>query len=198
MYGLRAPRVRILGCDVAGTVESVGAAVEAFAPGDEVYGDLCTSGFGSLAEYACAPEAALARKPQAMSYGQAAAIPQAAMLAVQALVDTGGVRAGHQVLLNGAGGGVGTFALQLARLHGAEVTVVDSGPSWTGCGPWARTTSSTTSRRTSRGRPTGSDLILDVRTDRSPLAYAAALRRGGTYATVGGDLSRLLQVFLVG
>ncbi|HSD29866.1 MAG TPA: NAD(P)-dependent alcohol dehydrogenase [Vicinamibacteria bacterium] len=125
LNGLLTPKVRIIGCDIAGLVEAVGADVKAFQPGDEVYGDLCASGFGAFAEYACAPAASLARKAAGMSFEQAAAIPQAAMLAVQGLVDVGRIRSGQQVLLNGAGGGVGTFALQLARLHDVEVTVVD-------------------------------------------------------------------------
>lgn len=88
--GLRTPKVRIIGCDIAGRVEAVGGDVTAFRPGDEVYGDLCGSGFGAFAEYACAPEAGLAHKPASMSFEQAAAIPQAGMLAVQGLIDVAG------------------------------------------------------------------------------------------------------------
>ena len=125
LSGLLKPKVHILGCDIAGRVEAVGGDVTAFQPGDEVYGDLSGSGFGAFAEYACAPEAGLARKPAGMTFEQAAAIPQAGMLAVQGLIDVGRIRSGQKVLLNGAGGGVGTLALQMAKLHGAEVTVVD-------------------------------------------------------------------------
>jgi NADPH:quinone reductase-like Zn-dependent oxidoreductase len=198
MNGLRAPRVRILGCDVAGRVDEVGAAVKELRPGDEVYGDLSFSGFGAFAEQVCAPETALARKPAAMSFEQAAAIPQAAMLAVQGLLDVGGVRAGQDVLLNGAGGGVGTFALQLARLHGAVVTVVDKASKL----DMLRSLGAhhgidyLTADFTRLGRRY--ELILDVRTNRSPLTYTAALKPGGTYATVGGDYARLLQTFLLG
>ena len=106
LNGLLAPKVQIIGCDIAGRVEAVGEGVEAFQPGDGVYGDLCMSGFGAFAEYACAPEAALAHKPSGMTFEQAAAIPQAGMLAVQALIDVGRIRSGQKVLLNGAGGGV--------------------------------------------------------------------------------------------
>ena len=125
LHGLLRPKVPVLGCDVAGRVEAAGKDVKALKPGDEVYGDLCLSGFGAFAEYACAPETSLARKPPGMTFEQAAAIPQAGMLAMQGLIDVGGVRSGQKVLLNGAGGGVGTFALQIARLHDVEVTVVD-------------------------------------------------------------------------
>ena len=103
----------------------MGENVKAFKPGDEVYGDLCMSGFGAFAEYACAPEAALAHKPVSMTFEQAAAIPQAGMLAVQGLIDVGRIQSGQKLLLNGAGGGVGTFALQMAKLYDVEVTVVD-------------------------------------------------------------------------
>ena len=125
MSGLFTPKVRILGCDIAGRVEAVGGDVEAFRPGDEVYGDLCASGFGAFAEYACVPAASLARKPAGMTFEQAAAIPQAGMLAWQGLVDVGRIQSGQKLLLNGAGGGVGTFALQIAKLYDVEITVVD-------------------------------------------------------------------------
>jgi NADPH:quinone reductase-like Zn-dependent oxidoreductase len=125
LNGFFTPKVQIIGCDIAGRVEAVGEGVKAFQPGGEVYGDLCMSGFGAFAEYACAPEAALAHKPPGMTFEQAAAIPQAGMLAVQGLIDVGRIRSGQKLLLNGAGGGVGTFALQIAKLHDAEVTVVD-------------------------------------------------------------------------
>jgi len=123
--GLFKPKVKILGCDIAGHVEAVGEEVEAFRPGDEVYGDLCTSGFGAFAEYVCVPAASLARKPADMTFEQAAAIPQAGMLAWQGLIDVGQIQSGQKLLLNGAGGGVGTIALQIAKLYEAEITVVD-------------------------------------------------------------------------
>ena len=140
LNGLFTPKVRIIGCDIAGRVEAVGEDVKAFQPGDEVYGDLSMSGFGAFAEYACAPEAALAHKPPRMTFEQAAAIPQAGMLAVQGLIDVGRIRSGQKLLLNGAGGGVGTFALQMAKLYDAEVTVVDkAGTAW----PAVRTAAAT-------------------------------------------------------
>jgi len=197
LNGLRAPRVRILGCDVAGRVEAVGAAVKAFQPGDDVYGDLCASGFGAFAEYVCAPEAALVRKPLGMSFEQAAALPQAAMLAVQGLLQVGRIRPRQEVLLNGAGGGVGTIALQLARLHDADVTVVDKA----GKLDMLRSLGAqhvvdyALQDFTRQGRLY--DLILDVKTKRSPLAYARALKPGGVYATVGGEMHRLFATLLL-
>jgi NADPH:quinone reductase-like Zn-dependent oxidoreductase len=195
--GLRSPKVRILGCDIAGRVEAVGAEVTAFRPGDEVYGDLCNSGFGAFAEYACAPEKGLARKPASMTFEQAAAIPQAGMLAVQGLIDVGRIQSGQRLLLNGAGGGVGTVALQLAKLHDVEVTVVDK----VGKLDMLRAMGADHVVDYEREDFTKSgkryDLILDAKTNRSPFAYARALNRNGTYATVGGDMPRLLQALVL-
>ena len=120
------PKNKILGADIAGRVEAVGKDVTKFMPGDEVFGDLSACGWGGFAEYVCAAENALVLKPAAMSFEQAAAIPQAGLLALQGLRDTGKIRQGQKVLINGAGGGVGSFAIQIAKMHGTEVTGVDS------------------------------------------------------------------------
>jgi len=196
--GLYKPRVHILGGDIAGRVEAVGGAVKAFQPGDEVYGDLCMSGFGAFAEYACAPERCLAHKPARMTFEQAAAIPQAGMLAVQGLIDVGRIRSGQKLLVNGAGGGVGTFALQIAKLYDVEVTVVDK----PGKLDMLRAMGADhvvdylAEDFTRSGKCY--DLILDVKTNRSPIAYARALNLYGTYATVGGSIPRLLQALVLG
>lgn len=127
--GLFKPKWKILGSDIAGRVEAVGRNVTKFQPGDEVFGDCGIAGFGGFAEYVCVPEkAALVPKPTSMSFEQAAAIPQAAFIAVQGLRDQARVQPGQKVLINGAGGGAGTFSVQLAKVYGAEVTGVD-GPS---------------------------------------------------------------------
>jgi NADPH:quinone reductase-like Zn-dependent oxidoreductase len=118
--GFRGPKQRVPGRDLAGTVEAVGSAVTRFAVGDEVYG----VGRGSFAEYAVAVEGKLARKPVNLSFEQAAAIPISAGTALQALIDHGRVKAGQQVLIIGASGGVGSYAVQLAKAFGAEVTGV--------------------------------------------------------------------------
>jgi NADPH:quinone reductase-like Zn-dependent oxidoreductase len=194
--GLRAPKVRILGCDIAGRVEAVGEDVTAFQPGDEVYGDLCNAGFGAFAEYACAPAKGLARKPASMTFEQAAAIPQAGMLAVQGLIDVGRIRSGQTLLLNGAGGGVGTFALQMAKLHDVEVTVVDKAGKLDMLRAMGADHVVDYQREDFTRSGKRYDLILDVKTNRSPFDYARALNPNGTYATVGGDMPRLLQ-FLV-
>jgi NADPH:quinone reductase-like Zn-dependent oxidoreductase len=196
--GLFSPRVRVLGGDIAGRVEGVGEGVKSFQPGDEVYGDLCTSGFGAFAEYVCAPQTCLAHKPARMTFEQAAAIPQAGMLAVQGLIDVGRLKSGQQLLLNGAGGGVGTLAVQIAKLHGVEVTAVDKPGKLDmlrGMGA-DHVIDYLTEDFTKSGKCY--DLILDVKTNRSPFAYARALNPNGTYVTVGGSIPRLLQALVLG
>ena len=195
--GLLEPKKKILGSDIAGRVESVGTNVKRFGPGDEVFGDLSGT-WGGFAEYVCAREDAIVRKPAGMSFVEAAAIPQAAMLALQGLRDTGRISHGQKVLINGAGGGVGTFAVQIAALYGADVTGVDSPGKLDmlramGC---SRVIDYTREDFTRNGRCY--DLILDVKTNRSIFEYTRALSPGGTYATVGGSMGRLLQVFLLG
>jgi NADPH:quinone reductase-like Zn-dependent oxidoreductase len=121
-YGFRGPRQPIAGIDLAGTVVEVGAEVTRFGAGDEVYG----TGTGTFAEYTAAPESKLARKPTNLSFEQAAAVPVSALTAIQGLTDVGRVAAGQQVLITGASGGVGTYAVQIAKALGAEVTGVCS------------------------------------------------------------------------
>ena len=198
LNGLFTPKVQIIGCDIAGRVEAVGGDVKTLQPGDEVYGDLSMSGFGAFAEYACAPEASLALKPARMTFEQAAAIPQAGMLAVQGLVDVGRIQSGQTLLLNGAGGGVGTFALQLAKLYDVEVTVVDKPGKLDMLRAMGADHVIDYFREDFTKGGKAYDLILDVKTNRSPFAYARALNPNGTYVTVGGRTSRLLQVLVLG
>ena len=197
LFGLFTPKVKILGGDVSGRVAAVGSQVRRFQPGDEVYGDLCGSGFGGFAEYVCAPETSLVTKPPHMTFEQAASIPQAGMLAVQGLLDVGRMRSGQKLLLNGAGGGVGTFALQIAKRLGVEVTVVDRhGKLDVLRAMGADHVMDYLTEDFTRGDKRY-DLILDVKTNRSPLAYARALNPGGTYVTVGGSMPRLLQILIL-
>lgn len=124
--GFLKPKHQILGADIAGRVESVGKNIKQFKPGDEVFGDLASYGWGGFAEYVCAPENALALKPVNLSFEEAAAVPLAALTALMSLRDKGHIRSGQKVLINGASGGVGTFAVQIAKSFGAEVTAVCS------------------------------------------------------------------------
>ena len=197
LNGLSKPKKKILGSDIAGRIETVGKNVSQFKPGDEVFGDL-SGRWGGFAEYVCARENSLALKPPSMSFTEAAAIPQAAMLAVQGLIDKGQIHEGQKLLINGAGGGVGTFGIQIAKLYGVEVTGVDN----TGKLDMLRSMGFehvidyTKEDFTKNGKCY--DLILDVKTNRSMFAYARALSRNGVYVTVGGSTARLLQALLLG
>ena len=124
--GLLNPKNEILGSDIAGRVEAVGRNVQRFKPGDEVFGDISAGGWGGFAEYVCARADALVLKPANISFEEAAAVPMAAVTALQGLRDKGKIRSGQKVLINGASGGVGTFAVQIAKSFGAEVTGVCS------------------------------------------------------------------------
>ena len=195
MAGLLRPKI-VVGSDIAGRVESVGSKVTRFRPGDEVYGDLSACGFGGFAEFVCAPEGAMTIKPSGMSFEQAAAIPQAGMLALQGIMAGGPVRPGQTVLINGAGGGVGSIAIQLLKLHQVEVTGVDSAAKLEAMQSWGydHVIDYASQDFTRAGKCY--DLILDVKTDRSPADYERALNPNGVYATVGGEIFRLLQVAL--
>ena len=195
--GLRTPKHRVLGCDMAGRVEAVGRHVKQFQPGDEVFGVTGFAG-GALAEYACAPEDKLTLKPANISFEDAAAVPVAAITALQGLRDKGQIQPGSKVLVDGASGGVGTFAVQIAKSFGAEVTAV--------CSP----------RNVDRARSIGADhvidytredftksgqrydLILGANVHHSIFAYRRALSQNGIYVIVGGGFARILQAMLLG
>ncbi len=196
MFGLFKPKKQILGSDVAGRIEAVGRNVRRFQPGDEVFGDL-SGDWGGFAEYVCARENALAPKPPGMTFEEAAAIPQAAMLAVQALRDAGRLQPGQTLLINGAGGGVGTFAIQIAKTYGVEVTGVDSAGKLDMMRALGADHVIDYAREdfTRNGRTY--DLILDVKTKRSILECVRALNPNGTYVTVGGSMARLFQALLL-
>lgn len=197
LIGLRKPKKNIPGSDIAGRVEAVGKNVRKFQPGDNVFGDL-SGHWGGLAEYVCARENELAMKPGSMTFEEAAAIPQAAMLAVQGLIDKGKIQSGQKLLINGAGGGVGTFAVQIAQEFGIEVTGVDRASKlemMRSLG-FDQVIDYKCVDFTKNGQQY--DLILDVKTNRPVFDYLRALRPGGMYVTVGGSLSRLFQALIVG
>jgi NADPH:quinone reductase-like Zn-dependent oxidoreductase len=197
--GLFKPSTTILGSDIAGTVEEVGPDVTRFQRGDEVFGDILYFGSGGLGEYVSVLERApLALKPADLSFEDAAALPQAGLLGVQGMRSKGGVQSGQKVLVNGAGGGGGTFAIQVAKSLGAKVTGVDS------------------AIKLDLLRSLGADEVIDYGVDdytkgtdkydrildfvgnRSVFANRRALAEGGVYQVVGGPARRLLQVVLVG
>ena len=194
MGGLRKPKPTRLGADVAGLVEAVGRNVTQFRPGDEVFGG-CR---GAFAEYVCVSEDKLALKPANLSFEDAAAVPVAALSALQSLRDTGRIRQGQKVLVDGASGGVGTFAVQIAKSFGVEVTAVCS------------------TRKMDTARSLGADHVIDYSREdftrsgqrydlivaanayHSIFNYRRALSQGGMYVLVGGGWSQILQALLLG
>ncbi|MEM7066297.1 MAG: NAD(P)-dependent alcohol dehydrogenase [Cyanobacteria bacterium P01_B01_bin.77] len=196
--GLRQPKHSILGAAIAGEVAAVGKDVTQFQPGDAVFGDLSESGFGGFAEYVCAPASALASMPQNLTFEAAATVPVSGLAALQALRNTGQVQAGQRVLVVGASGGVGSFAVQLAKAFGADVVgscrtqkvkmvhqlgadhVIDY----------------TQTDITQTDRPY--DLIVDTAAYRPFEDYFSVLKPGGTYVVVGGATSAFFRAMLLG
>ena len=192
------PQQEVIGADVAGRVQSVGRDVKQFQPGDEVFGgSFGKRGLGGFAEYVCTAEDRLARKPANISFDGAAAVPVAAITALQGLRDKGRIQPGQRVLVDGASGGVGTFAVQIAKSFGAEVTAV--------CSP----------RNVNTARSIGADhvidytqenftrsekrydLILGANAHHSIFDYMPALNPGGIFVMVGGAMVRILQAILL-
>ncbi|MEO6060948.1 MAG: NAD(P)-dependent alcohol dehydrogenase [Thermoflexales bacterium] len=194
MMGLRKSPDSRPGADIAGTVEAVGKDVTRFRPGDDVFGDI---GKGGFAEYACAKESLFALKPARISFEEAAATTMAAITALQGLRDKGQIKAGQTVVIDGAGGGVGTFAVQIARYFGAEVTAV--------CGSHnqevARSIGAdhvidyTREDFTKNGRRY--DLIFAANGHHSVMAYLRALNAGGTFVLAGGSMALIAQLALM-
>lgn len=197
-YGLLKPNNTILGADIAGRVEAVGNNVTQFQPGDEVFGDISGCGLGGFAEYVSVPEHAVISKPASMTFEEAAAVPMAAVTALQGLRDKGQIQPGQKVLIHGASGGVGTFAVQIAKAFRAEVTAVCS------------------TRKVDLVRSIGADhvidytqedftkngqrydLILAANGNRSMFAYKRALAPTGRYVVTGGSMAQLFQAMLLG
>ena len=196
--GLLKPKNTRLGADMAGRVEAVGRNVKQFQPGDEVFGDIGAWGNGAFAEYVSVPEKALTLKPINLSFDEAAAVPMAALTALQSLRDAGQIQPGQKVLINGASGGVGTFALQIAKWFGAEVTAVCS------------------TRNLDQARSLGADLVIDYTKEDftkngqlydlilavngyHPIsAYKRALTPKGIYVMAGGSMAQIFQAMLLG
>ncbi len=194
--GLRTPKQPVLGCDIAGRVEAIGGHVKQFQPGDEVFGVTGFAG-GGFAEYACAIENKLALKPANCSFEDAAAVPIAAITALQGLRDKGRIQPGQKVLVDGASGGVGTFAVQIAKSFGAEVTAVCS----TRNVDTARSIGAdhvidyTREDFTLSGQPY--DLILGANAHHSIFDYRRALSQDGIYVIAGGALPQIFQAMLL-
>jgi NADPH:quinone reductase-like Zn-dependent oxidoreductase len=195
--GIRKPKYKILGADVAGVVEAVGNSVKNFNPGDEVFGDNAGGGFGAFAEYVAVPEKLLAKKSAKMSFEQAAALPQAGLLAMQGLRYKKEIKSGDEVLINGAGGGVGTIALQYAKSIGARVSCVDKEEKFEllislgadECMDYRKTDYTKTGKQY--------DYILDVIAHKSTADYKRALKPDGVFAMIGGSMRGLLFQMMV-
>jgi 2-desacetyl-2-hydroxyethyl bacteriochlorophyllide A dehydrogenase len=190
-YGLLSPKYSILGGDIAGTVESVGENVTMFKPGDEVYADIGAAGFGGYAEYVSVPEKLLTMKPSNISFQEAAAVPQAAAVALQGLRDSGKIKSGEKVLIIGASGAIGTFAVQIAKAYGTEVTGV--------CGTdnvelvhsiGADNVIDYKKEDFTKGEAKY-DLILDIVANRSISDYMNTLAPNGRYVAVAFNASAL-------
>jgi len=192
--GFLQPKNKILGADVAGRVEAIGNAVKQFKPGDDVFGYLpSATGRGTFAEYVCADENLISLKPANLTFEQAAAVPEAAMTALQGLRDNGNIQPGQKVLIHGASGGVGTFAVQIAKAFGAEITAVCS------------------TRNLEMVRSLGADHVVDYKKEDftksgeqydlilavngyHPISdYLHALKPEGTYVVAGGSMFQLFQ-----
>lgn len=195
--GLFKPGSPILGSDIAGVVESVGKNITGFKPGDEVFGEIPLY-HGGFAEYACTQVHAMALKPAGLSFEQASAIPQGGAIALRAIQLQGQVQPGQQVLVNGGGGSAGMFAIQLAKLNGAQVTGVDN----TGKLDFMRSLGADHvvdyTREDFTKKENHYDLILDFIAHRSVFAYRRALKPGGTYFMVGGSVGTIFQILLLG
>ncbi len=198
MAGLFKPtKIKTLGCDIAGRVEAVGRNIKQFKVGDEVFGDLSRCGWGGFAEYTCATEKALALKPTSITFEQAAALPQAGLLALQGLRDKGHIQSGQKVLINGAGGGVGSFAVQMSKSFGAEVTGVDSTVKLDLIRSLGadQVIDYTQEDFTKNGQHY--DLILDVTARHSIFDYKRSLSLKGIYVMVGGASAQINQLMFL-
>jgi NADPH:quinone reductase-like Zn-dependent oxidoreductase len=195
--GLREPKIKILGKDVAGLVEVVGGGVKQFKPGDEVFGDLSECGWGAYAEYVSVSENALVQKPANITFEAAGAVPESAVVALQGL-QQGQIQSGQKVLIYGASGGIGTFAVQIAKSFGTEVTGVCSARNL----ELVRSLGAdhvidyTKEDFTQNGQQ--HDLILATAGYRSIFDYRRALSPGGNYVATGGEMAQIFQPMLLG
>jgi len=199
-FGLFSPRKKLMipGMEVAGIVSQVGKEAAKFKPGDAVYGDISNFGFGSFAEYLCIDEQALTLKPDSMSFEEATCIPHAAMLALQGLRDIGQIKDGQKILINGGGGGVGSFGLQLAKRYNTEVTGVDTGEKLKAMEAQGFDKVLDYKKVDFTKSDQQYDLILDCKTNRSLWRFLSVLKPKGKYVSIGGKSGKLLQMLYMG
>lgn len=197
MFALFKPHKQVLGSDIAGIVEAVGTNVAEFKVGDAVFGDVFGQ-FGGLAEYICVAAQYLAHKPDNIDFLQAAAMPQAAVVALQTLRDEGKIRAGQHVLINGAGGGSGSFAIQLAKQFGAKVTAVDSAEKLDDMRQWGADLVIDYRLQDFASNGQTYDLIVDLVATRSMLKFKRALTPNGRYVMAGGTIKSIFSMLIIG
>jgi len=192
------PKRKIFGADIAGRVESIGKNIQQFKTGDEVIGDLSDCGFGGFAEYALAPEKALVPKPSKLLFEEAAALPMAALTALQALRDKGNIQQGQNVLIVSSSGGVGTFAVQLAKYFGATVTAVCSSKNMEQTSSLGADYVIDYTKEDFTKNNRHYDLILAINGNRPLSAYKRILKPNGKYVMVGGGLLQIFKSILFG
>lgn len=192
------PRNRIPGSDVAGRIVAVGSNVKLWKEGDAVFGDLFMHGFGAFAEYVAVPEDALMRKPDSISFEDAATLPQAARIALQGLRGKRPLKKGQKVLINGAGGGMGTFAVQIAKYYGAEVTGVDSMMKLEMLRAIGADLVIDYAREDCTKSRERYDLILDTVARRSIFNYRRVMAPDGLFVLVGGSRYAIFQAMVLG
>lgn len=192
------PKRKIFGADISGSIESIGKNITLFKPGDEVMGDLASFGFGGLAEYVTAPERALITKPSKISFEEGAALPMAGLTALQALRDKGNIQKGHKVLIVGCAGGVGTFAVQLAKYFEAEVTGVCSSKNIQQTISLGADYVIDYSKEDLTKRHDRYNLILAINGNYPLLAYKKTLTPSGIFVMIGGSLSQIFKSLIFG
>jgi len=192
------PKSGIYGADIAGRIEAVGPDTKKFKIGDGVFGDLSVSNFGGLAEYVAAPETLLAAMPDTVSFEQASAVPMASLTALQGLRDKGRIQSGHRVLIVGASGGVGLYAIQLAKYFGAHVTAVCSTYKAELAASLGADSVIDYTRTPLRSLPGNFDIILAINGNYSIFTYRRLLAPGGTCVMIGGALSQIARIFVLG
>ncbi len=195
--GLRKPIKKIIGCDIAGVVELVGKNVTRFKVGDDVFGDTSTSGWGGFAEYVSVKEKVLTSKPTSLSFEEAASLPQAGVMALQAARDFKKINPGDKVLINGAGGGVGSFALQLVKQYEAEITGVDLSSKYEMMQSLGADHVIDFMQEDFTKRGERYDYIIDVVGHHSLNDFKQALKPGGEYRMIGGSGRLVLQSIFV-
>lgn len=198
-FGLLKPNTRILGSNLAGRIEAVGRDVTQFEVGDEVFGDILQYGLGAFAEYVCVSEdAAIVRKPTSITFEEAASVPEAGFIALQSIRDKGQLKPGQTVLINGAGGGAGSFAVQLAKSLGAVVTGVDRTEKLDLIRSLGADHVVDYTREDFAESKPQYDLILDVVGVRSIATWKRVLRPGGIYLAAGGSVAQIAKTLLIG